>query len=307
LLDFFDIILPIANVEINAALVLIIGIITGIITGLFGLGGGFIIIPFLTLYNLPIGVAVAASVNQMIAGTLSAFMANYHMKKVDLKLGYLMIISGTCGVALGAFSLIQLNKLEHGDTILTWLFLILLSFIAFITTVSSIRLLLKPAHHDDHHHTPKIFKAMPIKRHFDAFAGEISVIPIIFISILGGVFVILLGLGGGFIIIPFLVYVLRCKKDFLGGSLQMQILATSIMSTIFQALEAHTVDIVLSTLLIIGAVVGARIGVSISHALSNKTYQIILSVVLLTVACTMFYKKLSEPVDKFQYTVINDV
>lgn len=306
MLDFFDIILPIANIQINAALLLAIGIVTGIITGLFGLGGGFIIVPFLSLYNLPIGIAIAASVNQMIAGTMSAFMANYHMKKVDLKLGYLMIMSGTCGVALGAFLLMQLNKMDNGDTILTWLFLILLSLIAFITTVSSIRLILNPAHHENHN-TPQIFKQMPIKRHFDAFAGEISVIPIIFISMIGGIFVILLGLGGGFIIIPFLVYILRCKKDFLGGSLQMQILVTSILSTIFQAFESHTVDIVLSTILIIGAVIGARIGVSISHSLSNKSYKIILSIVLISVACTMFYKKLSEPEEKFQYTVINDI
>lgn len=304
-MDFFDIMLPLAGIQVNIIALLIIGVLTGILTGMFGLGGGFIVIPFLSMYNLPVSIAVATSANQMIAGAMCSFVANYRLKKVDFKLGAILIASGIIGTAVGAVILHYLNQMDNGNAIITLCFLVLLVILSVTTLHGAFHAVFSKSEEETSSMLSRYMGRLPFKIVLPAFSKPTSVIPILVLGVIAGSMVVLLGLGGGFIMLPVLLYTMKCDKAYLGGSLQMQILVTSIISTFIHSITFSNIDIVLSSIVVIGTVFGARIGVMLSHSLSSKSYKVILSIVLITIAFSMFYKKLSEPDVKIEATLVN--
>lgn len=296
-LGFLDFYSPILGVHINILLLLLLGMLTGIITGMFSLGGGFIVIPMLSYYGVPMSIAVATSANQMIAGSLSAIIANIKHKTADFQLGGLLLSGGLLGTAIGFGVLSILRGLEYGQFILDMLFLFNICIVTFFALREIVLTIIfrkkpRPVVHTGN-------SSLPLQKTLKAFPHKISIIPLVLLGVLAGMLVVMLGIGGGFIVLPILIYVFHGQKNFVTSGIQMQIFVTSIISTFIHSYSLASTDVFLSAVMIIGAAIGGNIGTLFAKKSSDYHYKLILVIILLFMSSIMFYRTFSEPQDKF--------
>ncbi len=275
---------PIVSTYINVLAVIVLGLFTGVFSGLFGFGGGLVVVPFLTLFGVPTTIAVATSVNQMTAGTLSSFLTYSKMNRVDYKMSVCLIIGGFLGTIIGYSLLKMVLASGKGDLIVSTCFLVMILLVAISTSRDAIRILKKE---EKILKKLKIISCLPFKTSFVSHISATSVIPFILVGIIGGILSILLGIGGGFVMVPILLYLLGVKESHISGSVQLQMFATSIVSSILYAYQSVQVDIFLSSILIIGTVIGARYGAKIGRKLTPDTYRLLLSVLFISIAIFM--------------------
>lgn len=293
-LEFYS---PIFGVQVNVLVLLLLGVLTGIITGMFSLGGGFIVIPMLSYYGIPMNIAVATSANQMIAGSLAAVMANAKNKTADFKLGGLLLVGGLVGTIIGSLLLSIFLSFEYGQFVLDLLFLLNLSIVTLFTLSETFQVIFKRKRAK-----PKSdeFKSiLPLQRSFKAFPNKVSIIPIILLGILAGMLVVMLGIGGGFIVLPIFIYIFSGHRNFVTSGIQIQIFVTSIISTFIHSYSFGSTDIVLSAIMILGAAIGGNIGVLFAKKASDYHYKILLVCILLVMTSLMFYRALVEPEEKY--------
>ena len=284
--------LPIAEMNINILLIIFIGMVVGGLSGLFGVGGGFLMTPLLIFLGIPPAVAVGTEAPHVLASSVSGVVAHWRRKNVDFKMGFFLLIGGVVGSTVG----VNLFKLLRGfgqiDMVIQMLFLIFLGFIGFsmafesarttiskYRTTSSIRTKL---------HQHSWIHGLPFKIRFHRSKLYISAIPPIIIGFFVGLLSAMMGVGGGFIMIPAMVYILGMSTNVVVGTSLFQIIFVTANSTFFQSYLNQTVDIVLAALMIIGGVIGAQIGASIGTKLKAEYLRGILAIIVLIVCAKIF-------------------
>tara|TARA_B100000700_G_C14868354_1_gene772169 strand:+ start:121 stop:1038 length:918 start_codon:yes stop_codon:yes gene_type:complete len=284
--------LPIAEMNVNILLIVFIGVVIGGLSGLFGVGGGFLMTPLLIFLGIPPAIAVGTEAPHVLASSLSGAIAHWRRKNVDIKMGLFLLAGGILGSTAG----VNLFKILRGfgqiDVIIQFLFLIFLGFVGFSMLFESARTTIKKYRTTSiirtkmHEHS--WIHGLPFKVRFRRSKLYISAIPPLIIGFIVGVLSAMMGIGGGFIMIPAMVYILGMSTNVVVGTSLFQIVFVSANSTFFQSYLNQTVDIVLATLMIIGGVIGAQIGAKIGTKLKAEYLRGVLALLVLGVCIKIF-------------------
>ena len=295
--------LPIAEMNINIFLIVFIGMLVGALSGLFGVGGGFLMTPLLIFLGIPPVVAVGSEAPHVLASSVSGVIAHWRKKNVDFKMGFFLLSGGVIGSTLGVNLFKLLKTYGQIDIVIQFLFLIFLGFIGISMAFESAKTTIK------NYRTTSVIRTklhqhswihgLPFKLRFHRSKLYISAIPPILIGFFVGVLSAMMGVGGGFIMIPAMVYILGMSTNVVVGTSLFQIIFVTANSTFFQSYLNQTVDIVLSALMILGGVIGAQIGVIIGSKLKAEYLRGILAILVLLVCAKILTDLILMPSDLF--------
>ena len=295
--------LPIAEMNINIFLIVFIGMIVGALSGLFGVGGGFLMTPLLIFLGIPPVIAVGSEAPHVLASSVSGVIAHWRKKNVDFKMGFFLLSGGVIGSTLGVNLFKLLKTYGQIDIVIQFLFIIFLGFIGMSMAFESAKTTIKNYRTTSairtklHQHS--WIHGLPFKLRFHRSKLYISVIPPILIGFFVGVLSAMMGVGGGFIMIPAMVYILGMSTNVVVGTSLFQIIFVTANSTFFQSYINQTVDIVLSALMIIGGVIGAQIGVRLGSQLKAEYLRGILAILVLLVCAKILTDLILTPSDLF--------
>lgn len=298
--------LPIAEVSVNVFLLLGIGGVVGVLSGMFGVGGGFLITPLLFLIGIPSAVAVATSANQVVASSVSGLMAHMRKRTVDFEMGWFLLGGGVVGsvVGMGVFNL--LKRLGQIDLLVQLCYVVFLGIIGGLMLVESINALRKSKANRP---APKRrqrswVQTMPMKRRFRASGLYISVLPPLMVGFAVGILSAIMGVGGGFIMVPAMIYVLGMPTKVVVGTSLFQIIFVAGVNTTLHAVTNQTVDLPLALFLLIGGVLGAQLGTKIGAKLKAEQLRIFLALLVVGVCFKIALELLIEPSELYNLTVI---
>ena len=300
--------LPIAEININIFLIVFIGMLVGALSGLFGVGGGFLMTPLLIFLGIPPVVAVGSEAPHVLASSVSGVIAHWRKKNVDFKMGFFLLSGGLVGSTVGVNLFKLLKTYGQIDIVIQFLFLIFLGFIGMSMAFESAKTTIKNYRTTSairtklHQHS--WIHGLPFKLRFHRSKLYISAIPPIFIGFFVGVLSAMMGVGGGFIMIPAMVYILGMSTNVVVGTSLFQIIFVTANSTFFQSYLNQTVDIVLSALMILGGVIGAQIGVRIGTKLKAEYLRGILAILVLLVCAKILTDLILTPSDLFSTSLI---
>jgi uncharacterized membrane protein YfcA len=293
--------LPIAGASVPIALLLGLGLMIGFLSGLFGVGGGFLLTPLLMMIGIPPTVAAASDANQIVAASTSGTLAHWRLGNVDFKMGLLLVAGGVAGGTLGVQLIKILREAGNADFVIKITYIVMLSIIGSYMFQESLRNL-KPgwlARKKKRAGKTSTFAAinriMPLKANFEKSGVTLSMITVFLLGALVGVLAAIMGVGGGFIMVPVMVYILRMPMHVVVGTSLFQVLFTCVNVTFMQSYYNHTVDLTLAVLLLIGSTVGAQIGARISTYLKADQLKIILATIVLLVMASMAFDLLMHP------------
>ena len=295
--------LPIAEMNINIFLIIFIGMIVGALSGLFGVGGGFLMTPLLIFLGIPPVVAVGSEAPHVLASSVSGVIAHWRKKNVDFKMGFFLLSGGVIGSTLGVNLFKLLKTYGQIDIVIQFLFIIFLGFIGMSMAFESAKTTIKNYRTTSairtklHQHS--WIHGLPFKLRFHRSKLYISAIPPILIGFFVGVLSAMMGVGGGFIMIPAMVYILGMSTNVVVGTSLFQIIFVTANSTFFQSYLNQTVDIVLSALMILGGVIGAQIGVRLGSQLKAEYLRGILAILVLLVCAKILTDLILTPSDLF--------
>jgi hypothetical protein len=295
--------LPIAEMNINIFLIVFIGMIVGALSGLFGVGGGFLMTPLLIFLGIPPVVAVGSEAPHVLASSVSGVIAHWRKKNVDFKMGFFLLSGGVVGSTVGVNLFKLLNTYGQIDIVIQFLFIIFLGFIGISMAVESAKTTIKNYRTTSairtklHQHS--WIHGLPFKLRFHRSKLYISAIPPILIGFFVGILSAMMGVGGGFIMIPAMVYILGMSTNVVVGTSLFQIIFVTANSTFFQSYLNQTVDIVLSALMILGGVIGAQIGVRLGSQLKAEYLRGILAILVLLVCAKILTDLVLIPSDLF--------
>lgn len=296
--------LPIAEVSINAFLLLGLGGIVGFLSGMFGVGGGFLITPLLLFIGVPPGVAVATGANQVVASSISGMLVQMKRKGVDFRMGIVLLLGGFAGSFVGVKVFAWMTALGQIDLFVQLSYVVFLGLIGGMMFVESTRSLLR-AHRAggaapirrSHIHT--WVHGLPLKMKFRASGLYVSVLPPVAVGAFVGFLAAIMGVGGGFILVPAMIYLLGMPTKVVIGTSLFQIIFVTGFTTIMHAINSQTVDMLLAFLLIVGGVIGAQIGARVSTRLKAEQLRILLAVLVLTVCFKIALDMLLQPSELF--------
>ena len=295
--------LPIAEMNINIFLIVFIGMIVGALSGLFGVGGGFLMTPLLIFLGIPPVVAVGSEAPHVLASSVSGVIAHWRKKNVDFKMGFFLLSGGVIGSTLGVNLFKLLKTYGQIDIVIQFLFIIFLGFIGMSMAFESAKTTIKNYRTTSairtklHQHS--WIHGLPFKLRFHRSKLYISALPPILIGFFVGVLSAMMGVGGGFIMIPAMVYILGMSTNVVVGTSLFQIIFVTANSTFFQSYINQTVDIVLSALMILGGVIGAQIGVMLGSQLKAEYLRGILAILVLLVCAKILTDLILTPSDLF--------
>ncbi|MED5368331.1 MAG: sulfite exporter TauE/SafE family protein [Pseudomonadota bacterium] len=256
--------LPIAETSVNIFLLLGLGGLVGFLSGMFGVGGGFLMTPLLIFVGIPPTVAVASEANQILASSISGGMAHFQKRGVDMRMGCVLLAGGLLGSAVGVQLYAVMREIGQIDLMISLCYVVFLGVIGLLMMIESIRAIHArqigrhiPARRPGQHNW---IHGLPFKMRFKVSHLYTSIIPPILIGFFVGILAAIMGVGGGFIMVPAMIYLLRMPTNVVIGTSLFQIIFVSAAVTIMHAVKNQTVDVVLATILIIGGVVGAQIG-----------------------------------------------
>lgn len=287
--------LPIAEVSVNMFLLLGIGGLVGILSGMFGVGGGFLITPLLFFVGIPPAVAVATSANQIVASSVSGLMAHVKRRGVDFLMGTVLLIGGLVGSALGVQVFAILRAAGQVDLLVNLCYVVFLGIVGGLMMVESLRALLRSKNAAPKRHKHNWVHNLPFKVKFRVSGLYISVIPPLMVGMLVGVLAAIMGVGGGFIMVPAMIYLLGMPTKVVIGTSLFQIIFVAAFTTFMHAITSNTVDIILALLLLIGGVVGAQIGTQLGVKLRAEQLRILLASLVLLVCAKLALDLLIEP------------
>lgn len=295
--------LPIAEVSVNAPLLMALGALVGFISGLFGIGGAFLMTPILVFMGIPPSVAVASEAGHVAASSTSSVIAYGRRGGVDWRMGAVMAAGGAVGSLLGVEVFRLLRLLGQADLVISVSYLVLLGSVGLLMVNDSVRVILRrrrghPAQAQPNRR-PAWLYGLPLKMRFPASRLYISVIPPIALGVFVGVLSAIMGVGGGFILVPAMIYLLRMPAGVVVGTSLFQIVITTSLTSFLQAGRNQTVDIVLSTLLLVGGVIGAQLGTRASLRFRPDVLRIALGVIVLLVGLRMGMGLFVTPADPF--------
>ncbi len=300
--------LPIAEVSVNAFVLLGIGGIVGFLSGMFGVGGGFLITPLLFFIGIPPTVAVATGANQVVASSISGVLAQFKRKAVDLRMGTVLLIGGIIGSGVGIWVFSLLTAAGQVDLFVQLSYVIFLGLIGLVMLQESVRSLLRSGKTGGpvrraHVHT--WVHKLPLKMKFRASGLYISVLPPMIVGALVGFLAAVMGVGGGFIMVPAMIYLLGMPTKVVIGTSLFQIIFVTAFTTVMHAVSSHSVDMLLALLLIIGGVVGAQIGARVGVRLKAEQLRILLALLVLAVCLRVAGELLLTPSDFYSITAGN--
>jgi uncharacterized protein len=290
--------LPIAEVSVNAFLILGLGGIVGFLSGMFGVGGGFLITPLLFFIGVPPAVAVATGANQVVASSVSGVLAQLRRKGVDFQMGGVLLVGGIFGSAVGVWVFGLMTKLGQVDLFVQLSYVLFLGLIGAMMFQESLRSLLRSRQSGApirRAHVHSWAHGLPFKMKFRASGLYISVIPPVLVGALVGFLAAIMGVGGGFIMVPAMIYLLGMPTKVVIGTSLFQIIFVTAFTTVMHAVTSQTVDMMLALLLILGGVVGAQIGTRVGVRLKAEQLRILLSLLVLTVAVRIAVDLLATP------------
>ncbi len=289
--------LPIAEVSVNAFLLLGLGGIVGFLSGMFGVGGGFLITPLLFFIGVPPAVAVATGANQVVASSVSGVLAQLKRKAVDMRMGTILTMGGFVGSAIGVWVFRKMTALGQIDLFVQLSYVLFLGLIGAMMLQESVRAWMRnksgaPVRRS-HIHT--WVHGLPLKMKFRASGLYISVLPPLAVGAIVGFLAAIMGVGGGFIMVPAMIYLLGMPTKVVVGTSLFQIIFVTAFTTLAHAVTSQTVDIMLAFLLIVGGVIGAQIGTRIGVRLKAEQLRILLALLVLTVSFKIALDLLLQP------------
>lgn len=297
--------LPIAEVSVNAFLLLGLGGIVGILSGMFGVGGGFLMTPLLFFIGIPPAVAVATEANQIVASSFSGVLAHFKRRTVDLKMGLVLLIGGLIGAAIGVQVFAILREMGQVDLLVKLCYVVFLGIIGGLMFIESLRAIRRSKNPTSAPVRKKhgLVHALPFKMKFRTSGLYISVIPPIIVGLFVGVLAAIMGVGGGFIMVPAMIYILGMPTKVVIGTSLFQIIFVTAFTTLLHATTNYTVDMALAVLLLVGGVIGAQIGTRIGVKLKAEQLRILLSIMVLAVCAKLALDLLIEPSELFSLGV----
>ncbi len=300
--------LPIAEVSVNAFLLLGLGGLVGVLSGLFGVGGGFLITPLLFFIGVPPTVAVATGANQVVASSVSGVLAHLKRKTVDLRMGTVLLAGGIVGSALGIWAFNVLSRLGQIDLVVQLSYVLFLGMIGILMLQESLRAMNRsrrgtalPARRQH-----MWVHRMPLKVKFRTSGLYISVVPPLLVGLFVGVLAALMGVGGGFIMVPAMIYLLGMPTKVVVGTSLFQIIFVAGFTTFMHAFTNQSVDLMLAMLLIAGGVVGAQIGTRIGGRLKAEQLRVLLALLVLAVCAKIALDLLLQPSDLYSLSAVAD-
>ncbi len=295
--------LPIAEVSVNAFLLLGLGGLVGILSGMFGVGGGFLLTPLLFFIGIPPAIAVATQANQIVASSVSGVLAHFKRKTVDLKMGVVLLIGGIAGAAVGVKVFEILTAIGQVDLMVSLSYVVFLGTIGGLMFVESL-VAIRRARNAGGVVVPKRrqrrwIDALPFKMRFRTSGLYISVIPPVLVGLLVGFLAAIMGVGGGFIMLPAMIYLLGMPTKVVVGTSLFQIIFVTGFATIMHATTNYTVDLVLAVLLIVGGVIGAQVGARLGTRLKAEQLRILLAIMVLAVCGKLAFDLLVMPAELY--------
>ena len=284
-----DIYLPIANMSVNALLIVALGGLVGLLSGMFGVGGGFLTTPLLIFYGIPPTVAVASATTQITGSSVSGVYAHMRRGGVDIKMGLVMIAGGAIGSLAGAGLFRLLQNSGQIDLVIGFLYVMLLGGIGGLMLKDALVALrwVELAEPKDRPRHNRWIAALPLRWRFYSSGLYLSPLAPFLLGFAAGVMTVLLGIGGGFILVPAMIYLLGMAPRVVVGTSLIMILAVSAVTTMIHAMTTQAVDIVLAGLLLSGGVVGAQYGAALTTRLKPDLLRFSLAVIILLVALRM--------------------
>ncbi len=289
--------LPIAEMSVNVFLLLAMGGAVGFLSGLFGVGGGFLMTPLLIFIGVPAPVAVATEANQIVASSASGILAHMRRRNVDFKMGAVLLMGGLGGSYLGVWLFGVLRDIGQIDLMIRLSFVVFLGVIGGLMLTESSRALLRRGRKGPrtklHQHT--FLHGLPFKMRFRTSRLYISALLPLALGFVVGMLAALMGVGGGFLMIPAMIYLLGMPTAVVVGTSLFQILFVTANVTFFQALNHQTVDITLALLLLVGAVIGAQFGARFGARLRGEQLRGLLALMVLLVCAKLIFDLITQP------------
>ena len=293
--------LPIAEVSVDAFVVFGLGGLVGILSGLFGVGGGFLLTPLLIFAGIPPAVAVATGSNQIAGASLSGVMAHWRRKTVDFRMGFVLLTGGVAGSALGVRVFAYLREIGQVELLVSLSYVLFLGVVGALMMIESVRALRRARHtgrpmQRKRHHW---VHGLPLKMRFRASNLYISAIPPLAVGMLVGVLAAIMGVGGGFIMVPAMIYILGMPTNVVVGTSLFQIMFVTAATTMLHATQNYSVDAVLAVLLLVGGVVGAQIGARLGMRLRAEQLRILLAAMVLLVCGKIAWDLVAPPAELY--------
>lgn len=290
--------LPIAGMTENIFLLLGLGGGIGILSGLFGVGGGFLLTPLLIMMGIPPAVAVGTSANQVLGSSVSGAMAHWRRRAIDLKMGFILLVGGLVGSTSGVSLFSWLRTLGQIELVVNLCYVLLLGTIGTLMLVESVNFILRRRAAGATRrklHAHNWMHGLPLKTRFPRSKLYISVIPPLLIGLAVGLLSAVMGVGGGFIMIPAMIYLLQMPTDVVVGTSLFQIIFVTASVTFMQATANQGVDILLTLLLLIGGVIGAQVGAKMGRKLRGDQLRLLLALLVLAMAIKLLFDVTLRP------------
>ncbi len=295
--------LPIAEMSVNILVILGMGAAVGFLSGMFGVGGGFLMTPLLIFHGIPPAVAVATEANQIVASSVSGALAQWRRGNVDMKMGTVLLLGGIAGSFVGVQLVKLLREMGQVDLIISLSYVTFLGVIGGLMFVESVRALSKarggapvssrrPGQHNWIH-------GLPLKMRFQRSKLYISAIPPLVIGVFVGLLAAIMGVGGGFIMVPAMIYLLRVPTSVVVGTSLFQIIFVTSVTTVLHSTTNQTVDVVLALVLMIGGVIGAQFGAAAGQKLRGEQLRALLALMVLAVSIRLGVDLIVEPGELF--------
>lgn len=301
-----DVYLPIANLSVNGLVIVGLGALTGVLSGLFGVGGGFLTTPLLIFYGVPPTVAAASASTQVTGASVSGVLAHGRRNGVDYRMGAVTVGGGVIGAGIGALLFRFFQAIGQIDTVINILYVVMLGSIGTLMAREAWQAVRpakgqekKPAMRRRHH---RVIAALPLRWRFYGSGLYISPIAPLLLGMAVGILTMLMGVGGGFILVPAMLYILGMSANVVVGTSLFNILFVTMATTMMHALTTHAVDIVLVALLLVGSVTGAQLGTQVAQKFKPEYLRLALAAIVLAIAVRMFFGLFVRP-DEI-YTVI---
>jgi len=298
--------LPIAEMSVNVFLLLGMGGGIGFLSGLFGVGGGFLMTPLLIFIGVPPAVAVGTEANQIVAASVSGVLAHWRRGNVDFKMGFVLLLGGFAGSTMGVMLFSFLRGLGQIDLVISFSYVVFLGIIGVLMLYESVRTMRRrrtaaAPRRKLHQHI--WIHGLPLKMRFRRSKLYVSALLPMGIGFLVGVLAAIMGVGGGFIMVPAMIYLLGMPTSVVVGTSLFQIIFVTANVTFLQAYANQTVDVVLALLLLTGAVIGAQFGARAGARLQGEELRVLLALMVLAVCGKLFYDLLVTPGDLYSLGV----
>ncbi|HJR56102.1 MAG TPA: sulfite exporter TauE/SafE family protein [Rhizomicrobium sp.] len=301
-----EIYLPIAEMSVNWVFLIGLGLSVGFLSGLFGVGGGFLLTPLLVFYGIPSTVAVGTTLSHIAASSVSGALTQWRRQAIDFKMAGIMLLGGLAGTLIGIWLFAYMRRQGQMDLIVSLSYVLLLGTVGGIMLKESLGTL-RAARGGVGTPTRLVNRAwimgLPFKTRFRQSRLYISVIPPIAIGVFVGVLSAIMGIGGGFIVVPAMIYLLRMPTNMVLGTSLAQIIGITAVTTVLQATSNYAVDVVLAFFLVMGGVVGAQIGVRAGARLRGEQLRFLLAVLVLAVALRLAWGLVATPADVYSITL----